>query len=164
MNTEELKKKRNRLLRISKINGGSIAVIAGIGTVLSLFSLSLNGILVGLGITAAGLLELRGHKTLGEDLAEARKWLLTSQILFFTVIVLYSAYQLSVFDAMNPLNTFSEDFRQTVLALAGSQQSVLNDLIAKAYRTTYIAIMVLSFFYQGGMWLYYNRVTKKMMT
>jgi len=159
----DLEKTRTRLHRISGLNGWSIAVVAGLATVISVVSLSLKGTLVGIGITGAGFCEVWGCKFLDNDLDEARKWLLFSQFLFFIVIVTYSVYQLAVFDAAHPLSMFSSDFRESLLALVGPDQELLNQLMTKIYRTTYTAIIILSFLYQGILFWYYNRSTKRLM-
>ena len=141
-------------LRISFFNGWSITLFSGCIAVVSLLMLSPGGIVMGLVITAAGFMEVKGHGLMKGGKPASIRWLCGSQIFLFSVLILYCLINLFMFHPESALESLPPDALSMVLAL-GFDESSLRVLIAQAFYLTYIAVIIVTVVYQGGLCLYY---------
>jgi hypothetical protein len=147
-----------RLIAISGMNGWCITALAGVCTLTSLLMGSWSGVTICLAITASGYMELNGRQKLKRKLPEARIWLTGSQLWLLFIIVSYAGYQLLVFDPSNMLKYLPPAEQQAMTALVESNAQLLSTM----YRAVYISVIIASFIYQGGLWLYYRRDYSKL--
>ena len=77
---------------VSKWNGGSIALFAGLCTLFSLAFQDWLYVLVGIAITASGVMELKGRKKLLNGQPDAGKWLKGSQLWLLGLIIAYVGF------------------------------------------------------------------------
>ena len=154
-------KSLNRVLLISAMNGGSVACLGVIGVLISLVWGGWLGAFVCLLITVSGGMELTGRSRLKQGRREAGKLLKASQLWLFLVIVCYAGYQLWSFDRQDPLAIFSPELQEMLKTSLGPDSPGMGVLIAKAYDAVYISLIVAAFLYQGGLWLYYRKISLK---
>ena len=150
-----------RLRIISGINGWSILITALLCTGISLIFHSWSGIVVGLGIIASGGMEIEGSRRVKKGLPNPWWWLGNSQILFFIVITIYSFYQLGQISPDSISEHIPVPIQNAFRLELGILQKDFEIVVAKLYRTTYIAVILCSFLYQGGLYLYYKKASYK---
>jgi len=143
----------HRLIFISGMNGWCVTFLGGVSILVSLSMGSWYGVIISLAITASGYMELRGRQELKRKRSEARMWLTGSQLWLLCIIVSYAGYQLLVFDPSNMLKDIPPAEQQAMKALVESNAPLLSAM----YKAVYIAVIIGSFIYQGGLWLYYRR-------
>lgn len=152
-----------RIRRTAAVNGGSIVAVAGLSALVSLFLLSGVGCAVGLAFAATGVMELRGRSLLVRDVRRAGRWLVGAQAAFFALIAAYAGYQLATLTGAVILQAMSPDMlaliKQRLELQTGLQlpDEVIGDVLLRAMRLVYWVLIVVSFFYQGGMAWYYQR-------
>ncbi|MGB0640681.1 MAG: hypothetical protein ACPGTU_15185 [Myxococcota bacterium] len=156
MATDTDTKKRQRILRISKLNAWSITCIAGVFTLLGLLSLSLAGILVGAAVTSAGLAEIKGHRKFAADEEGARIWMSLSQLWLILSVLTYCGWRVYSLDTTDPFAILGDS--TSILELTstmGISQAAVTELFIKAYLWTYGLVAVLTCVFQGGLSIYY---------
>jgi hypothetical protein len=149
-------KKRQRILRISKLNAWSITCIAGVFTLLGFLSLSLVGVIVGAAVTCAGLAEIKGHRRLSEGKAGARMWMSGSQVWLVFSVLSYCGWRLYALDTTDPFAMLGDS--TSILELTstmGISKAEVTKLFIKAYRWTYGLVAALTCVFQGGLSAYY---------
>ena len=142
-----------RVLRVARLDGMSVLVIAGLFALISALAGDGLGAVVGLLVAGAGAVELHGAKYLEHGAARGMNWLVTSQLLLLATIIGYCGLRL-LHPAVEPLRAAVTDDMKTQLEAAGWTQDAFIRFI---YNTTYVAVAIVTFFYQGGMALYYLR-------
>jgi hypothetical protein len=156
-----------RVLRISGIDGFTLVFIAGGFGLVSVAFTDWVGALVG-GIAAgAGLIELRGRQKLRAGDVRGVHWLVRSQLVLLTIILLYVTYQLRNFDPQSLLAKFEESLASTqrslgleTTSLASTYGLTETEFLALARtltRVAYIAVGLASILCQGGLAFYYQR-------
>ncbi len=160
----DIEKKRRRVLWISKYNGGSIAVFGALCLLCSFFPFDVVGILVSLALTVGGYMELSGGRRLKQNRPEARRWLARSQLLLITAIILYSAYNLLLYDPVREMkNEISDLPPETRAQLSQALDAKeMEELVPKIFRGFYLLLIGGTVLYQGGLWLYYTRAARKL--
>ncbi|NQU68633.1 MAG: hypothetical protein HQ510_11880 [Candidatus Marinimicrobia bacterium] len=146
--------KFKRIFSISKMNGWSIAIFAGLITLFSLLSGSVSGILIGILITSCGVLELMGRSKLVESDERSAFILPGSQLLLLITIWAYSAYQLLSISPESVKAAVSEDILLWLVTLTGSELVVF-ELVSQALPITYVTVIIITAIYQGGLAIYY---------
>jgi len=159
MDTE---KSRRRVTRIAAFNGWSVAALGGVCVLTSLWWLSWPGILIGVAAVASGFMELTGRRRLTEGRPAARRWLAGSQVLLLTAILLYAGCQLASFDPHRILLELPPDLLEELKATFGAEQ--VEQLTGRVHRAIYVALMIASLIYQGGLCLYYALATRKLFS
>jgi hypothetical protein len=144
-----------RVLSVSRLNGWSVAVVAALGTLVTLALGDLSGTLVGLLAVGSGTMEIRGHKRLKRRDPEGMKWLVRSQLLLLGVLLAYCATRLGSFDADTAMANLTPDM-EALLKEAGLARSDILPLVRTAYLGTYTAVALTCLIYQGGLALYYR--------
>jgi hypothetical protein len=145
-----------RVLAISRLNGWSVIVIAGLGVLLALALGDLSSVFIGLLVAAAGVMEVRGHKKLKRRDAEGMKLLVRSQLFLLAVILVYCASRLGSFDSETALAGLTPEM-ESLLKESGIQKSDILPMVSTAFYSLYITVAVTCLIYQGGMALYYRR-------
>ncbi len=139
------------------INGWTVTLLAITGTLVSLLLGSWCGVGIGLLISTAGLMELKGRKMLKAGrLAEAVKWLSTSQLWLLSVIIGYCAYQMFSFNPTDILQTISLEQLHMIEENFKLPHQTITNLVTKTYYVFYLALIIISLLYQGGLWLFYR--------
>ncbi len=155
--TEGQNKRLRRVVIISGMNGWSIALLAGAGTLIALLLGSWVGFLTGLLITASGVMELMGRKMIKEGQPEAGKWLATSQLWLLGVIICYACYQMIYFDAAQLLEILTPGQIKIIETGFDLPTQAFTTVISQIYCLFYITIIIVSILYQGGLWLFYRK-------
>jgi hypothetical protein len=153
-----------RVVFISGLNGWSIASVGVLGGLFSLLMGGWFGFFLCLLITSSGWLELTGRSKIKQGLPEAGAWLTVSQIWLLLIIVIYAGFQLLSFDASDPLSKISPEMKDILDTQLGLDIQDIGLLVTKLYYTTYISLIAATFLYQGGLWLYYRRSSKKILS
>jgi hypothetical protein len=157
MTTEDAQEKQTRrVLRISKFNAWSVTVISGLFAVLSLLGMSLPGALVGGGVVAAGLMEMRGHRRLEVGEPGARDWMVFSQVWLILCVFGYCGWRLAALDPADPFALLGDTTGlNQLVGIAGISTDELGELFIQIYTYTYGAVAALTLVFQGGLGLYY---------
>ncbi|MDI1337479.1 MAG: hypothetical protein PSU94_14955 [Lacunisphaera sp.] len=144
-----------RVTGLSRINGWSVVLVAGLG---GLVALAMGDWLsVGLGLLVGGLgwLEVHGHRLLRKRDVTGMKWLIRSQMLLLGLILAYCASRLGSFDAENMLSNLTPDM-EAMLKEAGLNRADIVPLVHQMFLALYISVALASIIYQGGLALYYR--------
>jgi uncharacterized membrane protein HdeD (DUF308 family) len=144
-----------RVLTISRLNGWSVIVIAGLGVLLALALGDLSSMFIGLLVAVAGVMEVRGHKKLKRRDPEGMKLLVRSQLFLLAIILVYCASRLGSFDSETVMGGLTPDM-ETILKESGIQRSDILPLVRMAFFTLYITVAVTCLIYQGGLAIYYR--------
>ena len=142
-----------RVLRIARLDGLSVLVIAGLFALISALAGDGIGAVVGLLVAGAGAVELHGATLIEHSEPRGMNWLVGSQLFLLATIIGYCALRL-VHPALGPLMAAVTDDMKTSLDTAGWTPE---KFVGFVYNTTYYAVAIVTFFYQGGMALYYLR-------
>lgn len=147
-----------RILKISRLNGWSVAWFAGFCTLITLLFGDVTGIVVGALVTASGLWEVRGNRLLARGRADGMRWLVRAQLFLLAVILIYASIRVvSLGHELTPAN-LSPDMR-SLLNQAGLEPNEVLPLVRKIMWSFYGAVMLATCLYQGGLALYYHRRT-----
>lgn len=158
---------RQRIARIARWNGGSIAVVAGLG---ALFS-SAGGAWVAAGFAAAiavaGWLERDGGKRLAAlaqgsagDLAALGTRLVRCELAVLAGIFMYSMWRLATADVAAELGQLPEAERELLASLTAGDQALLEQMFQLALKITYGTLIIVTLVYQGGMAWWYGRTLR----
>lgn len=155
-------KRFGRIFGISKMNGGSITIIAGIFTLFSLFSGDLISIFVSGLVTCCGILELVGRSKLLKYEDRSSVLLPGSQILLLITIWTYSISKLFTISPESIRNSVSQDILLMLNSLSGSESAIF-ELVTDVLKMTYITLIIVTAIYQGGLAIYYWRGTRYLL-
>ena len=147
-----------RVLKVSRLDGWSVAIFAGFCSLVSLAFGDPVGCSVGLIVTLGGALEVRGHRMLKHGDAAGMKWLVRSQLVVLGVIWFYAATRLVSFDAELLREVITPDLRASLNELGLSTEDIL-PLVRRFFYLLYGSVMAATLIYQGGLALYYRRRT-----
>jgi hypothetical protein len=158
-----------RVIRISRLNGWSVAIFAGLGILVSLAVLDPIGIAVCLLIALGGAIEVRGCRRLRRRDPDGMRLLVRSQLVVLGVIWVYALPRLLSFDATylqdeaipnlrELLSASGMDF-DSILAQAGLTTKDIVPLVHLFFVVLYGSVMLVTLFYQGGLALYYRHRT-----
>ncbi len=148
-----------RVLAVSRFNGWSVVIVAGLGVLLAL-ALG-DWLSIGLGLLVGGLgwMEVYGGRRLRQRDPGGMKWLLRSQMLLLGLILAYCASRLGSFDAENMMSNLTPDM-EAALREAGIARADIVPLVHQMFLALYISVALASILYQGGMALYYRGKTE----
>lgn len=147
-----------RVLRLSGINGKSVAIFAGLCALASLAFGDLLGAIVGCFVSFGGITEVRGRNKLRRGDADGMRLLVRAQWLVLGVIWAYAATRIGSFDAMLALENQTPEMQQ-ILTEAGVETAQLITLVKIVFYVFYSVVMLVSLIYQGGLALYYKHRT-----
>ncbi len=157
-----LEKKYRRVLFISAMNGWSMFLMGILGLAIAILSKSFSGLLVTVGVTISGWMEVTGRAKLKAKRADAGDWLTWSQLELMTVILIYAAYQLHTFDPAHVLTYLSPNMRQMLKDITALGTNDMQYVVKNAFYTLYRGLILGTLLYQGGMWLYYRMSVKRL--
>jgi hypothetical protein len=143
----------NRVLRIARLDGMSVLVIAGVFALMSALAGDHLGAIVGLLVAGAGAVELHGATLLHHGEPRGMSWLVGSQLFLLATIVGYCALRL-VHPAFEPLHAAITPEMKTSLETAGWTE---DEFVGLVYQATYAAVGTVTCAYQGGMAIFYWR-------
>ena len=147
-----------RVLTVSRFNGWSVIIIAGLGILLTLVLGDVLGTIIGLLAVVSGWMEVRGGRKLKQRDPEGMKLLVRSQLLLLSVILAYCASRLGSFDAETAMGNLTPDMAAS-LKEVGLERADILSMVRTTFYVTYVTVAVVTVFYQGGMALYYRRKT-----
>ena len=147
-----------RVLKVSRLDGWSVAIVAGGCSLVSLAFGDPVGVSVGLLVTLGGVLEIRGHRMLKHGNADGMRWLVRSQLVVLATIWAYAARQLLSFDTGIVRELATPDMRASLNELGLTMEDIL-PLVRRAFYLLYGGVMAVTLIYQGGLALYYRRRT-----
>jgi len=147
-----------RVLTVSRFNGWSVVIVAGLGILLTLVIGDLLGTCIGLLVGVAGGMEVRGGRKLGRRDPAGMKLLVRSQLLLLSVILIYCVTRLGSFDADTALGNLTPDMEAPLKEL-GLERGEILSMVRATFYITYVTVAVVTVFYQGGMALFYRRRT-----
>jgi hypothetical protein len=147
-----------RVLKVSRLNGWSVAIFAGLCSLVTLVSGDPVGVSVGLLVTLGGALEVRGHRMLQHGDAAGMKWLVRSQLVVLGTIWVYAATRLVSFDAELLSELITPDLRASLNEVGLTTEDIL-PLVRRFFYLLYGSVMAATLIYQGGLALYYRRRT-----
>jgi hypothetical protein len=147
-----------RVLTISRLNGWSVIVVAGLGVLLALILGDWSSVVVGLLAVAAGVMEVRGHGQLQRRQAAGMKLLVRSQMLLLAVILVYCAGRLGSYDQDTMLANVTPEMK-AALKDSGIEMADLIPLVRLGFFLLYGVVALTCLIYQGGLALYYRSKT-----
>lgn len=145
-----------KVLKISRLNGWSVAVIAGLGTLLSLAFGDLIGSGIGILVVGSAAMEIHGHRRLKRRDADGMIWLVRSQLFFLGVVLTYAVGRFFSFDSEAILANLTPEM-EALLKESGVTRADIVPLVTTFFHVFYGAVIGLTLIYQGGMALYYRR-------
>lgn len=145
-----------KVLKISRVNGWSVAVFAGLCTLVSLVFGDLVGSGIGLLVVASGVMEIHGHRLLKRRDATGPVWLVRSQLFLLSVILVYAVTRLFSFDSESILSNLTPEL-EALLKENGITRAEIIPLVQTFFRAFYGAVILVTVIYQGGMAFYYRR-------
>ncbi|HEX2854258.1 MAG TPA: hypothetical protein VHO24_13565 [Opitutaceae bacterium] len=142
-----------RVLRVARVDGMSVLLIAGFLALASAAAGDYMGALIGLVIAAAGAIELHGDGLLRNGFPLGMKWLIGSQLYLMAVVLGYCAMRLTHV-ALPPI----PDTLKPMIEMSAQQwKMATDDYLLMVYRLSFRLLALLTFLYQGGMAFYYFR-------
>ena len=147
-----------RVLKFSRVNGWSVAICAGVCSLVTLAFGDLVGVAVGLLVTVGGVIEVRGSRQIRRGDAAGMKGLVRSQFVVLGVIWVYAVTRLASFDETVAREMATPDM-QTMLSELGLTLHDIMPLVRRAFYLLYGGVMAITLLYQGGLALYYRRRT-----
>lgn len=144
-----------RILRISGVNGWSVTIAAGLGTLFSLVFTDLIAIITGAVVAFGGITELQGRMALLRGEARGMRQLCLAQLIVLMMLWVYAITQLLTFDAAALLAKLPTDIL-TMAHDAGWDESALASVFRLANLLTYGVLMLVTLIYQGGLAIYYR--------
>ena len=147
-----------RVIKVSRLNGWSVVIVAGLGVLITLLLGDWLGIAIGLLIAGAGGMEVHGGRRLQRRDPDGMKWLVRSQMLLLSLILAYCASRLGSFDDQTVLGNLTPDM-EAMLKEAGINRGDIMPMVRSMFLAIYGGFAVVTIFYQGGMALYYRGKT-----
>jgi hypothetical protein len=154
-----------RVIKVARLDGLSIFVISGGFALITLVMGDLFGTFIGLLVAAAGWSEWHGAKLLQRRRARGINWLVRSQCCLLGIILLYVMRQLISYDTdLETVRSHIQEVSQltgmNIQALLESTGLTIEDtqrLVQRTFYAIYGTVGLVTFFYQGGLALYYRR-------
>lgn len=145
-----------RVLRTAQVNGMCVALFSGVFALISASNGDYVGVVVGLLVAAGGAMEVHGGSLIRHAEIRGVRWLVVSQLLLLIVIVGFAWMSLREYHPELLKAAMTDEMRATVTE-SGMKE---DDFLRLSYNLIYGTIAVVTFFYQGGMALYYLRRRK----
>jgi hypothetical protein len=155
-----------RVKRFARLNGWSVVIVAGLGTLVAFALGDPIGISVGLLVTLGGALEVHGYRLLQRRDAGGMRWLTRSQLVVLATIWSYGLSRLLSFDAGYVQDQVIPDARTTLaargidldsmLAEAGLDSANIVSWVRLFFLVLYGSVLLTALVYQGGLFLYYR--------
>jgi hypothetical protein len=150
-----------RVIRLSRTNGLSVVLVAGIAAILEAMQRDLFGAVIGLLAAGAGAMEVHGASLLRWGETRGMNWLIRAELLLLVVLLGYCAIRLTIVDLTEMRAAF-----QSALEFGGMREKwaeaqrlglTEDESLHAVYRLTYLILSIATLLYQGGMTIYYLR-------
>jgi hypothetical protein len=148
-----------RVLTVSRLNGWSVAIFAGLCVLLTLAMGDLLGSVIGLLAVTSGGMEIRGNRKLRRRDPEGMKWLVRSQMFLLAVMLSYCASRLGSFDSDSMMANVTPEM-EALLRESGIERADLVPLVHQAFIALYGGVALTCLLYQGGLALFYRSKTR----
>lgn len=145
-----------RVCRLARFEGRSILILSGVFAVLAALNRDVTGALAGCLAAGTGALELNGVNRLRQSDASGLDWLVRSQLLLLATVLFYAGARIAQFDPSLLQQVINSETRAEFSDLGLTEEQIL-PLLERGYRTLYVTVAIVTFFYQGAMALYYHR-------
>ncbi len=159
-----------RVIRLSRLNGWSVAIFAGVAALVSLAFFDPIGVSVCLLVGLGGVLEVHGQRMLVRRDPDGMRWLVRGQLVVLAVICSYAASRLMSFDAgylqqealpgMRQMLSASGMSLDDVLEMVGLDANTVVPFVRLMVVVLYGSLILITLIYQGGMALYYRHRTE----
>ncbi|WP_438481196.1 hypothetical protein [Oleiharenicola lentus] len=144
-----------RVLTISRVNGWGVAVVSGLGTLLSLGFADWSGAAVGAVVCFAGCLEISGNRQLQRRDANGMSRLINAQMLTLAVMLIYSTVQLQFFDVTTVTSRITPEM-EALFEERGLFKEQIPEVVRLLATAVYATLGITSIIYQGGLMFYYR--------
>ncbi len=148
-----------RVIGLSRLNGWSVVIVSGLGTLVALALGDWLSTGLGLLVAAFGGVEVHGHRLLKKRDPAGMKWLVRSQMLVLALILAYCVSRLGSFDGESALANLTSDM-EAVLLESGLNRADILPLVHQMFIALYVSVALASIIYQGGLALYYRSKTR----
>ncbi len=155
-----------RVKRLARLDGWSVALFAGLCTLVALALGDPIGVSVGLFVTLGGALEVHGYRMLRRRDADGMRWLARSQLVVLGTIWAYGLSRLLSFDAGYVQDQVIPDARASLASMgfdlnamldqAGLDSANIIPLVRLFFVVLYASVLLATLLYQGGLYLYYR--------
>ncbi len=143
-----------RVLRVARLDGMSMLLIAGVFALLSALGGDVIGAMIGLLVAGAGAVELHGATMITHGETHGMRWLTGSQMLCLVSVICYCGVQW--LRARVPV--FPPEVEALLQQDADQLGMTKHDFILFAFnRLLYVILAAGTLVYQGGMAIYYLR-------
>jgi hypothetical protein len=158
-----------RVIKSARLDGWSVGIIAGLGTLVALVLGDPVGISVGLLVALGGALEVHGYHRLQKRDARGMRWLARSQLIVLGTICSYSLSRLLSFDAGYLQGQVIPDARVSLKSMGVDLDAMLGEAgldsesivawVRLFFVVLYGSLLLITLLFQGGLFLYYRRRT-----
>ena len=158
-----------RVLAVSRLNGWSVALFAGVCALGALPFGDLVSFAVGALVTVGGIMEIRGNHQLRRRDPDGMRLLVRSQLFVLGVIWVYAVPRLLSFDAAYLQDQVIPGLRDNLAAAGMNLDEVLQEvgldqkqivpMVHLAFVVLYSTVMLATLIYQGGLALFYRHRT-----
>ena len=149
------------MLRVARLDGGSVLVLCGALAIASAWYGDFTGAVIGVLIAGAGAFELHGAGLIKAGEPRGLNWLVGSQLYLLATILSYVGWRLMSYDpaAMRRLlePVLHNPEIQAQFDETGVTEADLLAMLRTYYFTGFKVVAVGTLLYQGGMALYYHR-------
>ena len=154
-----------RVLKVSRLNGWSVAIFAAFCVLVALVFVNPEGIFVSTIVLASGAMEVWGNRMLHRRKADGMKWLIRAQFLLLGVIAVYAVESAASFDAdgfqqrvqeVRKIVTSFDINLDDVLRQYGIDPAKVGIFAQKLNWLIYGSVMLTTLLYQGGLALFYR--------
>jgi hypothetical protein len=142
-----------RVLRVARLDGLSVAFVAGVFALISALAGDGIGAITGLLVAGAGAIELHGASLLVHHDARGMKWLVNSQLVLLLTVLGYCALHLT----HSPLPDLPSEVDVLIQQDADQLGMTKQGFLQLFNRMLYGGVAGATLLYQGGMALYYWR-------
>lgn len=150
------------VLSISAVDGWSLLLFGGAGTVASLAMVSWIGCVIGALVASAGLLELRGRARIKLGDSKGFNAMITAQLIVLVTLCTYAASKLLNYDEAAVTTAIMPRLEEALARQGVSPADFdLHAMIRAVYFATYFAVIVATVLFQGGLALLYNSRRKR---
>ncbi len=157
----EKEKILKRVLNICRLNGYSIIIFAGLCCLICIFIGSWSGVIIGIAVAASGYMELTGGKRLKDNIPDAGKWFIASQLWLMGLLISYAVYKLLSFDPSQVSVLLSPEIKTLIETQLNLTAEAFTEMIVGIYNLIYISIIAATTIYQGGLCYYYWNSSRK---
>jgi len=155
-----------RVLAVSRLNGWSVALFAGLCALGALPFGDLVSFAVGALVAVGGVMEIRGNHQLRRRDPDGMRLLVRSQLFVLGVIWVYAVPRLLSFDATYVQDQVIPNLRDNLAAVGMSMDEFLQEvgldekqivpLVHRVFLALYGSVMLATLVYQGGLALFYR--------